>query len=160
MCEWLKRFSLFAEKYDDRGTLMPVQNQKIVVQSTGRTDIIDLTTQVSGALKDSPVQNGSVTLFVPGSTAALTTIEFESGVVNDLKKAIDRMAPRDMFYEHNERWGDGNGYSHVRAALIGPSLHIPVVDGRMTLGTWQQIVLLDFDNRPRERRIVIQISGE
>ena len=139
---------------------MSVQNQQIVVQSTGRTDIIDLTAQVSGALKDSPVQNGSVTLFIPGSTGALTTIEFESGVVNDLKKAIDRMAPKDMFYEHNERWGDGNGYSHVRAALIGPSLHIPVVDGRMTLGTWQQIVLLDFDNRPMERRIVIQISGE
>jgi len=139
---------------------MSVQNQQIFVQSTGRTDIIDLTEQVSGVLRDSSVQNGSVTLFIPGSTAALSTIEFERGVVNDLKKAIDRIAPEDMYYEHNERWGDGNGYSHVRAALIGPSLHIPVVEGKMTLGTWQQIVLLDFDNRPRERRIVIQISGE
>ena len=139
---------------------MSVKNQQLFVQSTGRTDIIDLTEQVSGVLRDSFVQNGSVTLFIPGSTAALTTIEFESGVVNDLKKAIDRIAPENMYYEHNERWGDGNGYSHVRAALIGPSLHIPVVEGKMTLGTWQQIVLLDFDNRPRERVIVIQISGE
>ncbi len=139
---------------------MSVQNQQIFVQSTGRTDIIDLTGQVSEVLRDSSVQNGAVTLFIPGSTAALTTIEFESGVVNDLKKTIDRIAPENMTYEHNERWGDGNGYSHVRAALIGPSLHIPVVEGQMTLGTWQQIVLLDFDNRPRERRIVIQISGE
>ena len=139
---------------------MSVKNQQIFVQSTGRTDIIDLTEQVSGVLRDSSVQNGAVTLFTPGSTAALTTIEFESGVVNDLKKAIDRIAPENMYYEHNERWGDGNGYSHVRAALIGPSLHVPVVEGKMTLGTWQQIVLLDFDNRPRERLIVIQISGE
>ena len=139
---------------------MSVQNQQIFVQSTGRTDIIDLTRLVSEVLRDSFVQNGSVTLFIPGSTAALTTIEFESGVVNDLKKAIDRIAPENMYYEHNERWGDGNGYSHVRAALIGPSLHIPVVEGKMTLGTWQQIVLLDFDNRPRERIIVIQILGE
>ncbi|MBW1704950.1 MAG: YjbQ family protein [Deltaproteobacteria bacterium] len=101
---------------------MSVQNQQLFVQGTGRTDIIDLTEQVSRALRDSSVQNGSVTLFIPGSTAALTTIEFEGGVVNDLKKAIDRIAPEDIYYEHNERWGDGNGYSHVRAALIGPSL--------------------------------------
>jgi len=139
---------------------MPVQNHQVFVRSTGRTDIIDLTEQVSGVLRDSFVQNGAVTMFIPGSTAALTTIEFESGAVNDLRKAIDRIAPENMYYEHNERWGDGNGYSHVRAALVGPSLHIPVVEGKMTLGTWQQIVLLDFDNRPRERRIVIQISGE
>ena len=144
----------------DEEQWMSVQNHQIFAQSTGRTDIIDLTEQVSGVLRGSSVQNGSVTLFIPGSTAALSTIEFERGVVNDLKKAIDRIAPEDMYYEHNERWGDGNGYSHVRAALIGPSLHIPVVEGKMTLGTWQQIVLLDFDNRPRERRIVIQISGE
>jgi secondary thiamine-phosphate synthase enzyme len=143
-----------------RRFIMSVQNQQIYAQSTGRTDIIDLTEQVSEVLRDSFVQNGSLTLFIPGSTAALTTIEFESGVVNDLKKAIDRIAPENIYYEHNERWGDGNGYSHVRAALIGPSLHIPVVEGKMALGTWQQIVLLDFDNRPRERRIVIQIAGE
>ena len=104
--------------------------------------------------------DGTVFLFVPGSTGALTTIEFESGVVSDLKKAIDRMAPEDIYYAHNERWGDGNGYAHVRAAIFGPSLHIPVVEGALTLGAWQQIILLDFDNRPRKRRVLIQVYGE
>ena len=137
---------------------MPVQNNQIFVRTTGKTDIVDLTPQISREVKESSVVNGAVTVFVPGSTAAITTIEFESGVINDLRKAIDRMAPEDVYYEHNERWGDGNGYAHVRAAMIGPSLHIPIVEGKMTLGTWQQIVLLDFDNRPRSRRIVVQIS--
>ncbi len=137
---------------------MPVYNNEILVQTTGRTDIIDITPHVSNEIVQTDVQNGAVTLFVPGSTGALSTIEFESGVINDLKKAIDNIAPEDMYYEHNERWGDGNGYSHVRAALLGPSLHIPIIAGEMTLGTWQQIVLLDFDNRPRNRRIVVQIT--
>ena len=100
-----------------------------------------------------------MTLFTPGSTAALTTIEFEPGVVNDLKKAIDRLIPREIAYEHDRRWGDGNGYSHVRAALFKPDLSIPIENKRLTLGTWQQIVLLDFDNRPRERTIRGQIMG-
>jgi secondary thiamine-phosphate synthase enzyme len=139
---------------------MTVETRHILADTTGRTDIIDLTPMVIGEIQRSGVRNGAVTLFIPGSTAALTTIEYETGVINDLKKAIERMAPEDLYYEHNERWGDGNGYSHVRAALIGPSLHIPLVDGTPTLGTWQQIVLLDFDNRPRERRIIMQISGE
>ena len=139
---------------------MSVINQRMFAQTTGKTDIIDLTAQVEKQVKKSTIENGSVTLFIPGSTASLTTIEFESGVINDLKKAIDRMAPEDIYYEHNERWGDGNGYAHVRAALIGPSLHIPVIGGKITLGTWQQIVLIDFDNRPRERIIQVQISGE
>jgi len=137
---------------------MPVYNNEILVQTTGQTDIIDITPHVSNEVIQSAVQNGAVTLFVPGSTGALSTIEFESGVINDLKKAIEKIAPEDMYYEHNERWGDGNGYSHVRAALLGPSLHIPIIAGKMTLGTWQQIVLLDFDNRPRSRRIITQIS--
>ncbi len=136
---------------------MPVQNH-IFVQTTAETDIIDLTPQVSEEVKKSNIQNGVVTLFIPGSTAALTTIEFESGVINDLKKTIDRIAPRGIVYEHDKRWGDGNGYSHVRAAILGPSLHIPIMEGGMTLGTWQQIVLLDFDNSPRKRRIVVQIT--
>ena len=140
------------------GRYMPSYDTIIFVQTTGKTDIVDLTPQVSGEVNQSSVENGAVTLFIPGSTAALTTIEFESGVVSDLKMAIERIAPHDIYYEHNERWGDGNGYSHVRAALIGPSLHIPIIEGKMTLGTWQQIVLLDFDNRPRDRRIVVQIS--
>ena len=139
---------------------MPLKNSNIYVETTGKTDIVDLTPFVLREVNDSSVANGAVTLFVPGSTGALTTIEFESGVINDLKKAIERMIPEDIYYEHNERWGDGNGYSHVRAAMIGPSLHIPIIEGNMTLGTWQQIVLLDFDNRPRKRRIVVQISGE
>jgi len=138
---------------------MPVQSSQIMVQTTEKTDVINVTHQAMGEVGKSNVQDGAVTLFIPGSTAALTTIEFESGVVNDLKKAIEKMAPEDIYYEHNERWGDGNGYSHVRAAIFGASLHIPIVEGKMTLGMWQQIVLLDFDNRPRERRIVVQISG-
>ena len=139
---------------------MAILNNHIFVQTTGRTDIVNLTPQVEREVKESSVQNGTVTLFIPGSTASLTTIEYERGAVNDLKKAIERMVPEDIYYDHNERWGDGNGYSHVRAAMIGPSLHIPISGGKMTLGTWQQVVLLDFDNRPRERRIVVQISGE
>ena len=138
---------------------MPVQFFQIMMQTTGKTDVLDVTHQVMDKVGKSNVQDGAVSLFIPGSTAALTTIEFESGVINDLKKAIEKMAPEDIYYEHNERWGDGNGYSHVRAAIFGASLQIPIVEGKMTLGTWQQIVLLDFDNRPRERRIVVQISG-
>ena len=136
---------------------MSAQNHQIFVNTTGGTDIVDITSKVEREVEKSGVKDGAVTLFVPGSTGALTTIEFESGVVNDLKKAIERMAPESITYEHNERWGDGNGYSHVRAAIFGASLHIPIVDGNLTLGTWQQIVLLDFDNRPRKRRIEVQI---
>ena len=139
---------------------MSVEMHNISVRTTARTDIIDLTPLVMEEIERSTVHDGAVILFIPGSTAALTTIEYESGVVDDLKEAIERMAPEDLFYKHNERWGDGNGYSHVRSALIGPSLHIPLIDGKLTLGTWQQIVLLDFDNRPRERHIVMQVSGE
>jgi secondary thiamine-phosphate synthase enzyme len=139
---------------------MTVQVEDILLHTTQKTDIIDLTPSVIQRIEKSEVRNGTVTLFTPGSTAALTTIEYERGVINDLRKAIERMAPGDLYYEHNERWGDGNGYSHVRSALIGPSLHVPLVQGRLTLGTWQQIVLLDFDNRPRNRRIVMQIWGE
>jgi len=139
---------------------MQFQNRTLSVHTTAETDVIDITPLVHEAVRQIGIRNGSVTLFIPGSTAALSTIEFESGVINDLKKAIERIAPRDMYYQHNERWGDGNGYSHVRAALLGPSLHIPIVDGVMTLGTWQQIVLLDFDNRPRKRLIIFQALGE
>jgi len=139
---------------------MTTEAHHFSVNTTSKTDIIDLTPRVRQEMAKTGVRNGTVTLFIPGSTAALTTIEFESGVINDLRKAIERIAPEDLHYEHDERWRDGNGYSHVRAALIGPSLHIPVVDGELTLGTWQQIVLLDFDNRPRRRRIIMQTLGE
>jgi secondary thiamine-phosphate synthase enzyme len=136
---------------------MTIEVHHIFVKTSDRTDVVDLTPKVLQEIGRSGVSNGGVTLFVPGSTAALTTIEYESGAIHDLKEAIERMAPEGMYYKHNERWGDGNGYAHVRAAMLGPSLHIPLVEGKLTLGTWQQIVLLDFDNRPRERHIVVQV---
>lgn len=139
---------------------MATQCSQILVQTSEKTDVVDITPLVLRELSKTSVLDGTVFLFVPGSTGALTTIEFESGAVNDLKKAIDRIAPEEIYYEHNEKWGDGNGYSHVRAAIFGPSLHVPVVEGALALGTWQQIILLDFDNRPRKRRILIQVYGE
>lgn len=139
---------------------MATQCGQILVQTSEKTDVVDITPLVLSELSKTSVLDGTVFLFVPGSTGALTTIEFESGAVSDLKKAIDRIAPEDIYYEHNERWGDGNGYSHVRAAIFGPSLYVPVVEGALALGTWQQIILLDFDNRPRKRRILIQVYGE
>jgi len=126
--------------------------------TTHDTDIIDITGQVTAIVDRSSLLNGSVNIFVAGSTAAVTTIEYESGVINDLKKAIERLAPRDMAYEHDKRWGDGNGYAHVRAALLGPSLTIPLINGKVLLGTWQQITLCDFDNRPRTREVLVQIN--
>jgi secondary thiamine-phosphate synthase enzyme len=139
---------------------MSIYNSQLRIQTTADTDILDLTDTVTELVEESNIENGTVILFIPGSTGALTTIEFEKGVIKDLREAIERMAPVDIYYEHNERWGDGNGYSHVRAALLGPSLQIPVIQGNMVLGTWQQIVLLDFDNRPRQRRIMVQVTGE
>lgn len=139
--------------------MMSVDVKHILLETTSDTDILDITDTVMADMMESGIVNGTVNLFVPGSTAALTTIEYESGVINDLKEAIEKLAPRDQYYEHNERWGDGNGYSHVRAALLGASLSIPIVNGSLTLGTWQQIVLLDFDNRPRQRKIVEQFIG-
>ncbi len=139
---------------------MRIENYEILIKTTARTDIIDITAKVRENLEKSKIPNGVVLVFVPGSTASLTTIEYESGVLNDLARAIERLAPQDIDYEHDLRWGDGNGYSHVRAALLKPSLFIPVMNGRLALGTWQQVVLLDFDNRPRERKIMVQIMGE
>jgi secondary thiamine-phosphate synthase enzyme len=115
---------------------------------------------VDGVIDRSRIQNGLVTVFCSGSTGAVTTIEYESGVLRDLQKAIEKIVPSNIPYEHDKRWGDGNGFSHVRAALMKPSLTIPLIEGRLTLGTWQQIVLIDFDNRKRQREIVIHIMGE
>ena len=125
----------------------------IDVQTTAGTDILDVTAAVTDQVQRTGFTTGLLNLFIAGSTAALTTIEYESGVVNDLRAAIERLFPRDLPYEHDRRWGDGNGYAHVRAAFLKPSLGLPIADGRPVLGTWQQIVLLDFDNRPRQRRI-------
>lgn len=129
------------------------------VKTTGGTDILDLTAAVQKKVRDTGVGSGLLTLFISGSTAALTTIEYESGVINDLKAAIERLFPQDLVYEHDRRWGDGNGYSHVRAAFLKPSLGIPIEEGHLQLGPWQQIVLLDFDNRPRQRHIRGQVMG-
>ncbi len=130
------------------------------ISTQSDTDIVDITGLVAQHLAKSEIQRGAMILFVPGSTGALTTIEYESGVIQDLRDAIERLVPRDVAYAHDRRWGDGNGYSHVRAALLGPSLHIPIVDGRLSLGTWQQVVLINFDNRARRRRLIIQLMGE
>jgi secondary thiamine-phosphate synthase enzyme len=138
---------------------MKIHREEIRVATTADTDVIDVTGKAAGVLNDSGIREGQVILFVPGSTAALTTIEYEGGVVRDLAEAVERLAPRGIPYRHDTRWGDGNGYSHVRAALLGPSLTVPVAAGRLVLGTWQQIVLLDFDNRPRQRTVVVQVSG-
>ena len=123
------------------------------------TDVFDVTSLVQEELARSKVQRGLATVHTPGSTAAVTTIEYEAGALSDLKDALEKLAPREGIYAHNERWQDGNGYSHLRAALLGPSVSIPVEGGDLVLGTWQQIVVLDFDNRPRRRRVVIQIMG-
>ena len=131
-----------------------------VVETKRRTDVVNITTQVVRAVSRSGVRSGVVVVFTPGSTAGLTTMEFESGAVVDLKSAIDRIAPEGMAYAHDARWGDGNGFSHVRAALLGPSLALPLREGALVTGTWQQIVLIDFDNRPRSRRVEIQIIGD
>jgi secondary thiamine-phosphate synthase enzyme len=136
-----------------------IENFYLSFKTGGETDVIDITRQVSKKVSESRVTEGQVLVFVPGSTASVTTIEYESGVVQDLKEAVERLAPRGIFYRHDARWGDGNGYAHVRAALLGPSLTVPVASGRPVLGTWQQIILVDFDNRPRERKILVQVSG-
>ena len=138
---------------------MQIYSATIQVKTTGNSDIINISPQVEKIVSRHPILNGLILLFIAGSTAALTTIEFERGVVEDLRQAIERIAPHNMSYEHDARWGDGNGYAHVRAALLGPSLAVPLKDGNMVLGTWQQIVLCDFDNRPRTREIVVQLQG-
>lgn len=127
--------------------------------TTADTDVLDLTDEVAALVAESGVAEGTVTVFTPGATAGVTTIEYESGCLADLRRAFELLAPRDGEYEHNLRWGDGNGYSHVRAALLGPSLTVPVVEGRPLLGTWQQVIVCDFDNRPRTRKIVVQVQG-
>ncbi len=137
-----------------------VYTGEIRLQSAGECDILDITGEVSRAVEQSGVHSGLCCVFVTGSTGAITSIEYEPGVVQDLKSAIERMAPRDMTYQHDLAWRDGNGHSHVRAALMGPSYTVPILEGRMQLGTWQQIVFIDFDNRPRRRSLVVQIVGE
>ncbi|MFC2036482.1 secondary thiamine-phosphate synthase enzyme YjbQ [Chloroflexota bacterium] len=137
-----------------------IVNRRIKLNTRGNGHVLDITDEVARQVQASGLENGIVTLFTPSSTSALTTIEYESGVVHDLQQLFDRIVPPDMEYRHNLRWGDGNGHAHVRHALLGPSLTVPFVAGRMTLGTWQQIVFADFDNRARSRSLIVQIMGE
>lgn len=132
---------------------------KFTISTKGFTDILDITSEIRRALRDAKVKEGVAHVFVEGSTVALSTIEFEPGAIQDLRDALERIAPMDARYAHNEAWGDGNGYAHLRAALMKPSLSVPVEDGALQLGTWQQVILLDFDNRPRRRTVHVKVSS-
>ena len=136
-----------------------IVTRRLRVATEGNNDVVNLTGSVAAEVASSRVRDGVVTVFVPGSTAGLTTVEYEPGLVSDLKEAFDRLVPRALAYHHNLTEGDDNGHSHVRAALLGPSVAIPVERGRLTLGTWQQLVLVDFDVRSRRRELVVQIMG-
>jgi secondary thiamine-phosphate synthase enzyme len=139
---------------------MTVITKTTQIKTIGENNMIDITGQTSKAVKESKLEDGIVTVFVPGSTAAITTIEYEPGLTQDFPRMLSRIAPKDIEYQHDNTWHDGNGHSHVKASLIGPSLTIPFKDGNLMLGTWQQLVLLETDTRPRERKIILQIIGE
>lgn len=139
---------------------MSVVTKKIKLNSKGETDIIDITARVADCLGSSKLKDGIAVVFVTGATGGITTVEYEPGLVRDLKDAFERIAPREAEYQHNLRWQDGNGFSHVRASFLGPSLSIPFTKQELQLGTWQQIVFIDFDNRPRSREIIVQLIGE
>jgi len=135
-------------------------NGSITLKTSARDEVIDVTEKVREIVSKSKIREGLACVFVVGSTAAVTTVEHEPGLVKDMKDAMDRLYPKSIDYEHHRRWGDGNGHSHIRAALTGPSLTVPIVDGNLVLGTWQQIVILEFDNKPRTREITVQIVGD
>ena len=137
-----------------------VVTAELALKTQGDTDMHDVTEAVAEQVRASGVRDGSVTVFCPSSTSALTTIEFEDGALADLRRALDELAPPSRDYQHNRRWGDGNGYAHLRAALLGPSLTVPFTAGTLRLGTWQQLLFIDFDNRPRDRRLILQIIGD
>lgn len=137
-----------------------IETQYIEFDTKGDADLVDITPMVVNAIRRCELTDGIVVVFVPGATGAITTIEYEPGLIADMRRALERIAPEYEEYEHNRRWGDNNGHSHIRASLIGPSLTVPVVNGELALGRWQQIVFIDMDNRPRRRRLVLQILGE
>jgi len=134
--------------------------EKISLKSGGNTDVIDITEKVAGVIRKSKAMNGSALIFVPGSTASVTTMEHEPNLSKDIRNALEKIAPYGQNYEHHKTWGDDNGPAHVRASMLGPSLTVPFEGGRLLLGTWQQIVLMDFDTRPRSREVIVQITGE
>jgi len=137
-----------------------IKTKQLSIHTRGEGDILDVTGAVADAVVETKLKNGIVTVFVPGSTGALTTIEYEPGLLKDLPDMLERVAPKGLVYEHEKRWHDGNGHSHVRASLIGPSLTVPFANGRLTLGAWQQIVFLELDVHSRSRNLVLQIIGE
>lgn len=139
---------------------MAVVTERIEVSTRGHTDVVDITADLHAAIDRTGLRDGTATIFVPGSTASLSTIEFEPGAVKDIGIVLEKLAPADGHYHHHATWGDDNGSAHARACLLGPSLVVPFSDGRPHLGTWQQVVLLDFDTRPRERSLVVQVMGE
>jgi secondary thiamine-phosphate synthase enzyme len=139
---------------------MAVITELIELKTRGNADVVDITDQVRSRIAKSKLEHGIACVFVQGSTGGVTTIEYESGCVSDLRQLFDRIAPTTIEYEHHLRWGDGNGHSHVRAALLGPSVSVPFVGGEPTLGTWQQLIFVDFDNRARSRRLILQLVGE
>ena len=140
---------------------MPVETHTIEIDTQGNCQVLNLSEQLGRCLDDSKIQNGTVTVFVVGSTATISTTEFEPGLVTqDLRDFFERIAPQNDYYLHEQTWHDDNGHSHVRATLMGPSITVPLVEGGLTLGTWQQVILIDFDTRPRHRQIVVQIIGE
>jgi secondary thiamine-phosphate synthase enzyme len=137
-----------------------IKTKSISLSTKGNTDIIDITDKVSRLIEESEIKSGVVTIFVPGSTGGLTTVEYEPGLIKDLKEVFEELFPYKKNWAHNATWGDGNGASHIRASMLGPSLTVPFVDGEMTLGTWQQIIFIDFDVRSRTRKLIVQIMGE
>ena len=139
---------------------MTVLTKVIQIKSKGEMDIINITNQAMAAIGESNIKNGIITVFVSGSTAAVTTIEYEPGLIYDFPEMLSRVAPKDIQYKHDNTWHDGNGHSHVRASLLGPSLTIPIVEGNMSLGTWQQLILLELDTRARNRNVILQLIGE
>jgi len=139
---------------------MKVVGSQLHLKTKGTGDLIDITGEAQDALRETGLKEGTVTLFVVGSTAALTTFEYEPGMISDIRDLYEKIIPSNKSYAHDETWGDANGFSHLRAALQGPSLVVPFNSGRLVLGTWQQIVLAEFDTRPRSRRIILQFMGE
>lgn len=137
-----------------------IENKTILFNTEAEMDVVDVTKDVADLLADSAISDGIVTVFCPGSTGALTTMEFEPGLVRDMKELFEKLVPRDHYYHHEERWHDNNGHSHVRASMIGPSVTVPFRDRRLMLGTWQQIVFYDFDVRARERELIVHVMGE
>ena len=139
---------------------MPVVTKTISVESKADVDLIDITPHVSAVLKESGLSEGIVTIFVPGSTGSVSTVEYEPGLLKDIPKALERIAPSDIDYAHHKTWGDDNGKSHVRATFLGPGIVVPFINSQLILGTWQQIVFMDFDTKARKRKLIVQVMGE